>query len=427
MTLRAIGYIPYDARGPSVEAGWIDAELGCAPRLIRARASLNAGGFADLPDRDALRADVAPLLELPWVVAEGPGGFLWAAILRAHGFAGGLTILPYLNPRRWFDVACAAAYRSCADPRDRVLVGSTPSARIYRALGLRAQVGEPFGVDCRRFGPRADAGAIAWAMGIPRGRLLLFAGRAQPDKDLYRLLRVGLRARLLFPDLQLVIASHVVDDDYVAVLRGALGAEQGVHLVIDPTADQLAALYSAADVFATAATSAFETFGRAPAEALVSGTPAVAPRYDGFIEVLDQPGGTLVDVRVTAGEVCVDEERMLRAVYEVLSAPAPLPRARIARAARSRFCRSRTIRSLAHIMDPAARAHPAAAPESLAPADVAWPPAWRRGLAAAGRMSAAEALAWMWRPRGHAAASRHDAAGVAAVRVALCGGDARCR
>src|SRR6185436_2805586 len=275
VTLRAIGYIPYDARGPSVEAGWIDAELGCAPRLIRARASLNAGGFADLPDRDALRADVAPLLELPWVVAEGPGGFLWAAILRAHGFAGGLTILPYLNPRRWFDVACAAAYRSCADPRDRVLVGSTPSARIYRALGLRAQVGEPFGVDCRRFGPRADAGAIAWAMGIPRGRLLLFAGRAQPDKDLYRLLRVGLRARLLFPDLQLVIASHVVDDDYVAVLRGALGAEQGVHLVIDPTADQLAALYSAADVFATAATSAFETFGRAPAEALVSGTPAV--------------------------------------------------------------------------------------------------------------------------------------------------------
>jgi len=420
VTLRAIGYIPYDARGPSVEAGWVGAELGCEPRLIRASSSLNAGGFAELPDLAALRADVAPLLDLPWIVAEGPGGFLWGALLRAHGFAGGVTILPYLNPRRWFDVACVAAYRGCAGPRDRVLVGSTLSAGIYRGLGLRASVGEPFGVDCERFGPRDGAGAVVEALGIPAGRLLLFAGRAQADKDLYRLLRVGLRARLLFSDLQLVIASHVVDDDYVAVLRAELGAEHGVHLVIEPTAEQLAALYRAADVFATAATSVFETFGRAPAEALVSGTPAVAPRYDGFVDVLDQPGGSLVDVCVAAGEVHVDEERMLRAIYEVLSAPEPIPPARIAEVARSRFCRSRTIRSLAHVVEP----EPAPASE-VAPVDVAWPPSWRRSLADVDDMSAAEALAWIWRP-GHAAQSRHDAAGVAAVRVALCGGQPRC-
>lgn len=382
MTLRAIGYIPYDARGPSVEAGWVGAELGCAPRLIRSSASLNAGGFAELPDLAALRADVAPLLGLSWVVAEGPGGFLWATLLRAHGFAGGVTILPYLNPRRWFDVACVAAYRGCAEPRDRVLVGSTLSARIYRSLGLRASVAEPFGVDCERFRARDGAGAIVEALGIPPGRLLLFAGRAQPDKDLYRLLRVGLRARLLFSDLQLVIASHVVDDDYVAVLRAELGAEQGVHLVIEPTAEQLAALYGAADGFATAATSAFETFGRAPAEALVSGTPAVAPRYDGFIDVLDQPGGMLVDLRVAAGEIHVDEDRMLRAIYEVLSAPDPIPPARIAEVARSRFCRSRTIRSLAHVVAPDL----GAAPADLAPADVAWPASWRRSLAGVGHL-----------------------------------------
>src|SRR5262249_40607319 len=146
-----------------------------------------------------------PLLELPWVIAEGPGGFLWAALLRARGFAGGVTILPYLNPRRWFDAACAAVYCKWARPRDRVLVGSTRSAAIYRALGVRASVGEPYGID-PRFHPRDDAAAAVRALGVPPGRMLLYAGRAQADKDLYALLRVGLRARLLFSDLQLVIA-----------------------------------------------------------------------------------------------------------------------------------------------------------------------------------------------------------------------------
>ena len=72
--------------------------------------------------------------------------------------------------------------------------------------------------------------------------------------------------------------------------------ERRVRLVVNPNREQLADLYSAADVFATASTSHYETFGRAPAEALACGTVAIAPRYDGFVDVLAQPGGRLVDV-----------------------------------------------------------------------------------------------------------------------------------
>ncbi len=408
--MRAIGYIPYDARGPSAEAKFVAGALGCEVIEIRASVSLNASGFAGLPELESLRNDIEPLLPLPWVIAEGPGGFLWAALLRSHGFRGGVTILPYLNPRRWFDVAGTAAYRRVAEPRDRVFLGSTPSARIYRSLGISASVGEPYGVDCRRLAPQPNARAIVEALGIPPGRMLLFAGRAQADKDLHRLLRVGLRARLLFSDLQLVIASHVVDDDYVEVLRSHLGRERGVHLVIDPTAEQLAALLQTADVFATAATSPFETFGRALAEALVCGTPVVAPRYDGFIEVLDQIGGKLVDVQVNDGDVHVDEERMLRAIYEVLSSPEPIPSERIAAVAHDRFCRSNTIRLLDHIRE--------GQPDEdhLPPADVAWPPAWRERLAE----PEAGSLAWMRQTSLHAEASQHDPDGIAAVRLALC-------
>src|SRR6185503_16294497 len=116
-----------------------------------------------------------------------------------------------------------------------------------------------------------------------------------------------------------------------------------------PGRDQLAGLYAGADVFVTASTSHFETFGRAPAEALACGTPAVAPRYDGFVQVLDQPGGRLVDVDFTDGGPHVDEDQLLRAVYEVLSAPVPPDRSTIAAAARRRLGRSATIGLLAYL------------------------------------------------------------------------------
>src|SRR5262249_39754368 len=151
--------------------------------------------------------------------------------------------------------------------RDRVFVGSTPSARIYRAFGVKARVGEPFGIDCHVFRPRKQAPAVLRQLGIAvAGPLLLFAGRVEPDKDLHRLLSVALKARLLFPDLQVVIAAHVVDWNYFEPLSRLFAGESGLHLVVDPSREQLANLYNAADAFVTASTSHFETFGRAPAE-----------------------------------------------------------------------------------------------------------------------------------------------------------------
>lgn len=209
----AVGYFPYTATARSREAGWLGEHLAVEVRVASAAPSLNQGPPHPLPAPERLWEAVDDFLALPAVVAEGPGGFLWAALLRAHGFAGTVTVLPYLNLRRWYDVAAAALYRRFADPRDRVFLGSTASAAIYRARGVEASVGEPYGIDDGLFGLRPGAARARAELSIPPGRLLLFSGRAQPDKDVYRLLRVGLKARLLFPDLQVVIASHVVDAD----------------------------------------------------------------------------------------------------------------------------------------------------------------------------------------------------------------------
>jgi glycosyltransferase involved in cell wall biosynthesis len=402
----AVAYIPYAPTARSVEAGWLADHLG-TPVELAAGPSLNLDPGRPLPPLDALAPTLDRLLAGDQVVAEGPGGFLWTALLRARRFGGRVTVLPYLNPRTWHDVAAATLYRRFASPADRVFVGSTPSAAVYRSLGIEARVGEPFGVDDSRFGVRPGAASRARdALSIPAGRVLLYTGRAQPDKDLYRLVAVGLKARLLFPDLRIVIASHVVDRAYL----GPAAAADGVHVVVDPSPDRLADLYNAAGLFVTASTSHFETFGRAPAEALCCGTPAVAPRYDGFAEVLDQPGGTLVDLE-PGDEPRVDEAKLLRAVYDVLSDPAPPPRADISAIARRRFGRSTTIRLFDHD-GPLGPVQPAAAALDL-------PPAWNGALAELAARDPEDAISYAWHGCDHRRLAEADGHLVTAVRRSL--------
>jgi glycosyltransferase involved in cell wall biosynthesis len=415
--MAVVGYVPFEPDSTSTEATWFADAFRCEIRQPAGVPDLNRRPGAPLPDLTSLAEPLAPLLRTHWVIAEGPGGFLWAALLRSFGFAGGVTILPYLNPRQWWDVAAAAVYRRFRDPRDRVFLGSTPSARIYRRLGIEPQIGEPYGIDDRRFRLRPRPFQVLERFIIPRGRLLLFAGRCQADKDLYRLLRVALKARILFPDLQVVLASHVIDEDYVATIRRELGPESGVHFVARPGFDELADLYGAADVFATAATSHFETFGRAPAEALACGTPAVAPRYDGFAEVLDQPGGALVGVEIDEDGPRLREDELLRAVYDVLSAPHRVPSRVIAEAAHRRFARSRTLRLLAHVVAEDPRPAP---PFDLPPADLALPPTWIEAIAAMDALSPVAALRQVWTDPGHEALAAFDADFVHTVRRALC-------
>ncbi|MEA2842941.1 MAG: hypothetical protein QOJ69_612 [Actinomycetota bacterium] len=405
--MRTVGYIPYAPTAHSVEAGWLGGHLGTPVQVVTGP-TLNLAPPQPLPPLDELTTTVDDLLDLDAVVAEGPAGFLWSALLRAAGFAGAVTVLPYLNPRSWYDVAAAALYRRSATPGDRVFVGSTPSASVYGAVGVDARVGEPFGVDDDRFDVRPGARRVLAQLSIPPGRMLLFAGRAQPDKDLYRLLRVALKARVLFPDLRIVVATHVVDASYLE----PVGAADGLHVVVDPTPDQLADLYNVADVFVTASTSHFETFGRAPAEALCCGTPAVAPRYDGFVEVLDQPGGTLVDVEVDLSTAAphVDEAKLLRAVYDVLSDPQPPRRTDVATIARRRFGRSHTLR-LFDDVPPTRTAHPVA---------LDLPAAWHEPLAEIARRHPADAISYYWHHCDHAALSQADDDLVTKVRRALC-------
>ncbi len=422
-----VGYLPYGPTTHSLEADWLRRHLTVSVRVAQATSSLNDGPPRSLPALAELEPVINDLRGLPAVVAEGPGGFLWTALLRAHGFTGSVTVLPYLNPRRWHDVAATALYRSFARRGDRIFVGSAPSAAVYRALGVHAAVGEPFGIDDDVFGLRPNAGGVRDELRIPPGPLMLFAGRAEPDKDVHRLLRVGLRAGVLFDDLQVVIVSHVVDAGYMAGARAALDGGL-VRIIEQPHREQLADLYNVADVFVTASTSHFETFGRAPAEALACGCPAVAPCFDGFAHVLAQPGGTLVDVEIdqASGTPAANEQQLLRAVYDVLSTPCGPAREAISLAARQRFGRSRTIGLLEYLGADSARPTASAngSPATDGAPVVQLPPAWREALAEIAERTPADALAWFWHDCDHARLGAHDGRFAAQVRRSLCVVDA---
>ena len=412
-----VGYIPYSSSAPGAEAAWLSDALGCRVDLFDGRETLNVADHQDLPDADHVCAAVRPLLAHDWIVAEGPAAFLWTAVLRACGFEGGITMLPQLNPTSWFDVSALSVYRRFATRYDRVFVGSVASAGIYRGLGIDAQVGEPYGIDCDVFRPRTDFRVALEPLGVTGGPIALFSGRLEPDKDLYRLLGAALKAKILFPDLKILIASHVVDPSYVSIVERVLEEERGVHLILNPSRDRLARLYTAADVFVTASTSHFETFGRAPAEALACGTTAIAPRYDGFAEVLAQPGGRLVDVEIEDGVPRVTEARLLRAIYEELTATEGPSTETISTIARGRFCRSHNIGLLAHLIrPPSAVAPPRCDGESI---DVPLPPPWSAALAAMQEMRPEEALAHLWQTREHVVLSKLNSEFRAAVRVAL--------
>lgn len=383
-------YIPYAPVTRSVEAAWLRDAVAVPVSVQQSAPTLNVRDQAQLPALDVLLS-TARAIAAESVVVEGIGGFLWAALLRQVGFAGAVIVIPYVNPTSWYDISCIAAYRPFARPDDRILVGSSPSARILRSLGVDARVCEVFGVDSELFRPAVDAASVLDRLGIPRGRLLLFAGRGQQDKDLYRLLRVALKAQLLFDDLQIVFCLRTIDDTYIAPIEKL--RRRGVYVLRDPSRRILAHLYACADVFVTAATSPFETFGRALAEALACGTPVVAPRFDGFPEVLAQPGTALAAL----DGVEASEEQLLLAVYETLARPSA--RSATADAAHERFARSKTL-ATAFAADPPPP--PTGAVELVLP--TAWP--------------AEQTIVDLWRS-GHARLSALDDQLRASVRACL--------
>jgi len=134
----------------------------------------------------------------------------------------------------------------------------------------------PCGVNLDLFRPvnRADA---RLQIGVPSGKIVLYAGRIERIKGLDRLVK-ALRLVNNVPDLKLLIvggdASSRAEIDRLKSLARELGIGDKIDFHESVPQENLPAYYNAADVFVLP--SYYESFGMAALEAMACGTPIVA-------------------------------------------------------------------------------------------------------------------------------------------------------
>ena len=164
---------------------------------------------------------------------------------------------------------------------DRVLAPSEFMAAELRALGLPQVERQPLGVDTELFCPqRRDAGLRA-TLGLPHdARLLLYAGRFAPEKNLATLVEAV--RRLGPPHVLLALGSGPLPPHGAGVMV----------LPHERSAERLARLFAGVDVFLHAGDQ--ETFGLAALEAMACGTPVVVRDAAGLGELVAEGGGTAV-------------------------------------------------------------------------------------------------------------------------------------
>jgi len=242
---------------------------------------------------DAACSGVRDLASLDCVVGENATSAPILFELRRRGYRGPLALVPHINPYPLSTFLLVLLAAQVWGPRDVVIAGSNASADLYgQFFGMKACAIPTYGIDTTLF-ERKDPAASRQRLGLPGGRLIVYTGRLARDKNVGGLLAACQSLRRAFDSVRLVLCVRFVDESYLEALRPLLG-DAIVMRNVDQT--EMPYVYSAADLFASCATSYYETFGRSPLESIACGTPVVVPAWDGFREHVHSAGGVLVPV-----------------------------------------------------------------------------------------------------------------------------------
>lgn len=156
---------------------------------------------------------------------------------------------------------------------DVVLAPSRSMANELQRLGVERVERQPLGVDCLIYRPDRCDPMWRQSLGLPsRARLLLYAGRFAPEKNL--------------PVLAEAVERLGAPYYLLAVGRGPL-PPQGERVIVLPHVrreEELACIYASVDAFVHAGDQ--ETFGLSVLEAMASGTPVAVRAAAGLAELV---------------------------------------------------------------------------------------------------------------------------------------------
>jgi len=206
------------------------------------------------------------------------------ATLAAHTIAR----RPLLGPRRSQDLAHRAEQRinrylsRLCDRFDVVLAPSRTMQHRLQALGVTHVQMQPLGVDTRVFSPHARDERWRGSLGLPAdARLLLYAGRFAPEKNLPQLVEAVQRLGPRYHLLALGAGPQPPSGEQVHVLD------------FEAAPAQVAKAMASVDAFVHAGDQ--ETGGLAVLEAMACGTPVVVRDAGGLSETVADGCGLAVD------------------------------------------------------------------------------------------------------------------------------------
>jgi len=227
------------------------------------------------------------------VVAEYVESIPLLYFMRRDGYHCPALMIPHTNPYPFNLLFYFLLVAEHAHPGDLVICGSQNAARAYEYItGIPAKNICTFGI--KSVYSRQNKRNCRERLGLPQeSKILLYTGRFMNDKGISSLLGGYHRLRAEHPDALLVMSVTHIDPPYYNRLAPRMADVVLFHRL---EKGQTAALYNAADLFVSGATSIFETYGKSPLEALACGVPAVVPRFDGFPYYIDETNGGLVDV-----------------------------------------------------------------------------------------------------------------------------------
>lgn len=204
---------------------------------------------------------------------------------------------------------------------DATIVASGQLVRTLRRTGIHRIEHIPLGTDTSLFRPRDSHARVRAEFGVqPAARLLLFVGRLAREKGIKNLIGSLDRLSPEAPPVHLALVGDGELDDWVH-----FEANRRPNLTWLPyceSADRLADLYSAADLFVHAGR--WETFGIVSLEAQACGTPVLAVRGGGLEESLSCEKTPLLAESGTA-------DALADAIAAALSRPPLTPAERVAR------------------------------------------------------------------------------------------------
>jgi len=149
---------------------------------------------------------------------------------------------------------------------------------------------------------------------------LLYVGRLLDDKNVLELLDV-FGAVKKQRAVQLAICYHFTEEKYQRKCRERAESIGDIKFIYKPDGETLIQCYNAADLLVSTAVSIFETFGRAPVEAMACGTPPVVAEYDGFRETITPSTGFLVPPIKNGLKKSPDIHRFAETILAALANP----------------------------------------------------------------------------------------------------------